>query len=479
MSFRAQVLSAFRWSAGAKIVSQLVTWALTLLVIRLLTPADYGLVAMATLFVGLLGMLAEAGLGPVIVQAQTLDRRLSRQIFGLVLVIHFSVFLALVAAAPFIAAFFAQPSLTPMVQVLAVQFLVWAFAVMPSALLTRNLAFRGQSLIELSGALVGGATSLVLALQGFGAWALVISSIVLTVWRTIGLNLVAPYLERPVFALAGMRGSLAFGGSVTAARLLWYVSSQADIFIGGKFLGKELLGYYAVAMHLASLPVQKMSGISNQVVFPAFARIQTDPQSYRAYLLRAIHLLSLVSVPVLWGISAVAPELVDVFLGEKWRPASVTLQLLGLVMPLRIVGVFMATAVQGLGHADILLRNSLAYAIVMPIAFLIGVRWGLVGLALAWVIAMPLVFASNCRAILGRLGISWGAFLDAISRPMLIGAAMYGAVAGARQLLAPVVGGPALLLAALVAVGAIVYVACCLALDRAGVRELAGLVGNG
>jgi O-antigen/teichoic acid export membrane protein len=276
-----------------------------------------------------------------------------------------------------------------------------------------------------------------------------------------------------------MRGALAFGGSLTVTRLLWYVYSQADVFIGGKFLGKELLGYYSVAMHLASLPVQKIAGISNQVVFPAFARVQTDPISYRSYLLRFVHLLTLVSVPITWGMSAVASEIVGVLLGSKWALATVPLLLLGLVMPLRILGLTMTTAVQGLGHVDLVLKITLAGVVVMPIAFLFGVQWGVEGLALAWVVAMPAVFAFSTRAILRRLRISWGSVFEAASRPLLGGGLMYGAVSAARHPLESAVTSPVLLLAALVAVGAIVYIACCLTFDRDGVRELTGLLGNG
>ncbi|WP_336511698.1 oligosaccharide flippase family protein [Candidatus Accumulibacter phosphatis] len=116
--------------------------------------------------------------------------------------------------------------------------------------------------------------------------------------------------------------------------------SQADMFVAGKLLGKEALGFYSVAMHLASLPVQKVSGILNQVAFPAFSKIQNDSATVKLHVLKSVRILSFLSFPVLWGISSIAPEIVQLLLGPKWEPAILPLQILPMIMPLRMISNF-------------------------------------------------------------------------------------------------------------------------------------------
>src|SRR4030095_11317112 len=110
------------------------------------------------------------------------------------------------------------------------------------------------------------------------------------------------------------------------AQVLWFIYTQIDVVIAGRWLGKELVGFYTVAMHVASLPNQRIAAIINQVAFPAFASIQHDVKAVGRHLLLGVRVLSFIAFPVLWGISSVAPEIVTVVLGAKWNPATLPLQ---------------------------------------------------------------------------------------------------------------------------------------------------------
>ena len=137
----------------------------------------------------------------------------------------------------------------------------------------------------------------------------------------------------------------------------WGPRAQADVFIAGKFLGKDLLGVYSVAMQLASLPVQRVTAIVSQVAFPVFARIQDDPALAGQHLIKGVRLLSFLAFPMLWGISSIASEIVTVLLGAKWESAIVPLRIIALVMPLMIVVPVVSTVVQSLGRGDVIVRN--------------------------------------------------------------------------------------------------------------------------
>jgi len=475
MTFRTEILSALRWVAGAKLLGQLVTWGITIVVMRILSPADYGILAMASVLVAFLGLMAEFGVGAAAIQASEMDDAKLRMIFGLVIVVNTALFLLLLLAAPLVGWFFDEPRLVAIVRTLGLQFILMTFSVIPSSQLSRRLHFKGQSLVDFSGAIASSLTALVGALAGLGVWALVWASLVMAAWRVVGLNIISPFWQWPDFRLRGTRQFLWFGGNLTVARILWFFYSQADIIVAGRFLGKDLLGVYSVSLHLASLPIQKLSAMINQVAFPAFARIQHDRDRFNANFLLAIRMLSFTAFPVLWGMSSIAPEMVEVLLGEKWRAATLPLQVLALVMPLHMLAPFMNTAAQGIGRADIALKQVLLAAVVMPVAFLVGVQWGVVGLSIAWVVAFPFVLLGTLVIFLPVIRLRVTDVLYAIARPALAGLGMYAAVALARGLIEPKMPMVAQLII-LVLSGAIAYGAFSLALNRAGCKEIVGLL---
>src|SRR5215470_8756992 len=392
MNLRAQVLSGFRWMAGMRLLSQLFAWAVTIVVIRLLSPTDYGLLAMATVFLEFFTMIAEFGVGAAAVQAHDMDEPKLRTLFGFAMVVNLALFIITYLTAPLNARYFREPRVVSIVRVLSVQYLLTIFSVIPQAQLARKLDYKGPAVVELSAAITASVTTLVLALAGRGVWALVWGSLASALCRTVGLNLLSPFITTPAFRFRGTRNLLGFGGNVTVTRVLWFFYSQADVLIGGRLLGKDLLGLYSVAMNLASLPARKSSAIINQVSFPAFARIQHDRQRYASSFLLAVRILSFVLFPVLWGMASVAPEMIRVLLGDQWTAVTGPFQLLALSMPLFMFVPFMTTAAQGIGRADIGAMQALIASVVMPAAFVVGSRWGVTGLAAAWLVGFPLVF---------------------------------------------------------------------------------------
>ena len=372
MTLREQVLSGLKWTAGAKLGGQIITWGITLMVIRLLSPEDYGLLAMATVFLAFLLMMAEVGLGPALVQKQDVDEVSLRQTFGIVIVVNLSLLVALNLLAPLIARFFEDERLVQILPVLSLQFLIIAITIVPEVQLQRKLEFKNLSLIDLTAAVSSSVLTLLLAFAHYGVWALVCGSLFAGVWKAVAINVMAPFRVLPSFSWRGMRGVLVFGGNITMARLLWFFFTQIDVVIVGKLLGKEMLGLYSIAMHLASLPVQRVSGILNQVAFPVFSRFQHDREKLGDFIIKAMRTLSFIAFPILWGISSIASEIVSLFLGQRWENAILPLQLLSLMMPLRMLNNFLPSVTDALGRPDIGLKNVLLASIVMPISFMIG-----------------------------------------------------------------------------------------------------------
>jgi len=475
MNLKTKVVTGLGWIAGANFLGQMITWAITIVVMRILSPADYGLLAMSSVFVAFLTMMASAGLGPAIVQASEISDVKLRKLFGLIIALNLSLFFLLFSTAPLIANFFDESRLVNIVRVLSLQFVILSFAVIPESLLGRELNFKMRAMVDLFSNVTGGLLTLMLALAGYGVWSLVAGTMLSVVVRTIGVNVFAPYIRWPDWSLRGTGALIAFGGNVTASRILWFFYSQADMFIAGKLLGKEALGFYSVAMHLASLPVQKISGILNQVAFPAFSQIKDDPNLVATHVLKAVRILSFFSFPVLWGVSSVAPELVRLLLGANWEPAILPLQVLPAIMPLRMISNFLPSAVDSVGRPDISMKNLVVASIVLPVAFFVGSHWGVQGLCFAWLIGFPLVFISNLVRVLPALSLRLNQLIGAMAPPAFASAVMYGSIVGIRHAIATETG-IAWRLGILVFVGIVIYGIGAIITNRRVCFEVLGVI---
>jgi len=477
MVMRHQILSGLKWTAGAKFGGQIITWIITLMVMRLLSPDDYGLLAIATVFVMFMFVISESVLSPALVQKETIDENSLRQSFGIVIVMNLSLMLILNLFAPIIADFFGDEQLVLILRALSLQFVFVAIATIPEVLLERKLKFKSLALIFLATSILSSFLTFAMAVAGYGVWSLVFGTIFNTVCRAIILNVVEPFRLFPKFSLQGMRSILLFGGNITSSRLLWFFYNQADVIIVGKLLGKEVLGFYSVAMHLATLPVQKVAGILTQVAFPIFSRIQSDQEEIRVSVIKAIRVLSFIAFPVLWGISSIANEVVLLFLGQKWHSAILPLQLLALIMPLKMLANFLLSPVNAMGRPDVPLKNVILASIIMPIAFIIGVQWGIVGVAIAWVTVYPLVQAINVHRMLLVVGLKLIDLLRAIRPAVFMTTIMYINVWGVRWLLE---GSIDLLtrLLVMILIGVLTYGGLTLLFNKKGYQEILTFISS-
>ena len=209
------------WTAGAKLSGQIITWGITLWVMRLLSPGDYGLLAMAMVFVTFLLMMAEAGLGSALVQKQDVDEAQLRQAFGVIIVVNLSLLAVLNLLAPAIAGFFEDDRLLPILRALSLYFLIIAMGVIPDVILQRKLEFKKRSLIDLTAAVFSGILTLVLAFAHYGIWALISGTLFGGLWRAAAASVTVHFRLLPSFSFQGMRSLLSFGGNVTMVVNAW------------------------------------------------------------------------------------------------------------------------------------------------------------------------------------------------------------------------------------------------------------------
>jgi teichuronic acid exporter len=454
---KTRVLSALRWTAGARTFAQVINWASTIVVIRILGPEDYGLMAMSqVLFFILLGF-SQVGLGAALVQAERISEGELKHVFGFLLTLNVVLFAVQLLGAPLVASAFGEPGIEPLMRVLAVLFLIQPFIVIPSNLLGRDIDFKRRSLVELAASVVAALSVLGAALSGLGVWALMLGVFVRTGIEAIGLLAIRPFPLVPGFAFGQISHLIKFGWVKTLENFAWKVFSQADMMIAGRFFGAEVAGIYSVTLELASLPMTKLMPLLQDVAMSAYSRVKdNDRGAVRYYFVKSLKAISLLSFPVFLGMAAVSWEFVDVVLGEKWASVGWPLFIMALATPLRIVTNLVSPVVSALGRPGIAVRVMLVALVVMPAAFLVGSRWGVIGLAAAWLFGFPLVFAFAMSQLSRAIGESVAKLLEALAPATMASALMLAAVMASRDLLAGVLHGWWGLVV-LVAIGVAVY----------------------
>lgn len=466
-----RIAQSILWQGGGAFIGQVLSWIATIIVIRLLAPTDYGLMAMATIPVGLLVLLCDLGVGTAVVQAATVDLAQLRKLAGVTIAAGVGAAVLLIAGAPVIAAFFAEPRLTVVLRWLSLAFLLNASYAMPQALLIRELNFRAKAAVEVAATAASALVALALALLGWGVWALVGGALAIHIVKAVAFNAIRPVVLRPIVALSDLSQLLHIGALVTADRVLQFLLANADMAVTGRMLGPERLGIYSIAVNVSTMPLEKVLPPTVQVSFAALSRMQAEPERLRRNVLRGVRLVSLLLCPAFLGLAAVAPDLVPLLLGAKWQAAVVPIQLLCLVLPLRGIAALFQPALFAIGRPGLNAANTAVTLVIMAAAFLIGVRHGVTGVAIAWVAAYPIAFAIVSTSATRALGLTVSQLLKAAAPPTLASIVMALGVVGLRSLLADQLA-PAVGLGVLIVAGAAAYAAILWILDRDAVTEL-------
>jgi len=438
-----QVINSIAWLGGLKYLGQLICWGITIVVIRILNPEDYGLMAMASVCTNFLLMISELGLGAAIIQKKELDEDKLSRVFGFIILSHGLLFLILFFGSHLIARYFSEPRLVLILQVSSLNLVSLSLYVIPRAVLMRRMDFKRKSIVDLIATVVSACFILMLVLLGKGVWSLILGSMLLHIINLIGYNLLAPNFLLPKFDFKKIKEFISFGSYILGSRILWYFYSKSDILIGGRILGNQLLGIYSVALELSSIPLDKFMPVINQVAFPAYARIQSDLELVRTHFLKATRIGSLLIFPTFWGLLIVAPELLGWLLGSKWSDVILPVQILCVTMPFRALASLIFPVLYGIGRVDIHFRYVAIASILMPLCFLIAAHyWGIIGICLVWVFGYVVVFFIHLKLSLRLINLSIPKFLSNILIAPFASAVMMLVIFGIKCLIPPLLPLP-------------------------------------
>lgn len=473
-SLAAKVRSAVLWRSGSQMLAQLVQWAATFLVIRILDPRDYGLFAMTGAVMVLLNMLNGYGLASGLIQQQEITRQQVRQLFGMLILLNVGLGLLQLALAPIAAAYYHQGQVASLLRVQALFYLTTPFIALPYALLSREMDFSRQARVNIVSSVAGAGAALGGALAGLGVWTLVLAPLTLFTVRAVGMTIAARSLVWPSFDFRGAGHLARYGGIMAAGQLFWFLQSQCDVLIAGRHVSAHQLGIYTTSLFLTQIFVSKFVPPLNEVAFSAYARMRHDHGAVASAFVRAVRIIMVAALPFYLGLAATAEPLVLTALGAKWAEAVPLVRLLACAMPFMTLQVLFAPACDAQGRPSIGMLNGAAGSIVLAGGFLVGVQWGVTGVAVAWIAAYPVYLAISAWRSLPVIGAGFRQVTDAIAPPLLASLAMALVVTSVDSALPQLPAPPRLLL--LVGVGAVSYAAWLMLFARGVVREIIELV---
>jgi len=300
------------------------------------------------------------------------------------------------------------------VTVLSLNFIFSSASVLPRSLLARDLDFRRLAWIDGATNIVQMACTIVLAFLGYRYMALVLGSLVGRIAGAVLANVARPHRVAIPRQLRSISESMLVGWHVVVGRISWYTYQNADFAIVGRVLGKVALGAYTIGWEIATLPVERVSALVGQVTPGVFSTVQADRPALRRYYLAVVEGLAFITFPGAVGISLTAPLLVPVLLGDKWAAAVVPLQLLAFYAGLRSIDTVTPQVLIYTGHSRQSMWYTVLAAIVLPLLFLFGTRWGAAGVAFVWIVAYPLVVSPIYRLVFRILDLSPRAYLRAL-----------------------------------------------------------------
>jgi O-antigen/teichoic acid export membrane protein len=391
------------WKAASQLVSQGSRMAMTVILAHLLTPSDFGLAGLVLVFSGLIQLLTDVGFSASIVQLPTLTEEDRSTAFWTGLAVSSLFFVLAYVAAPYVADFYGKPSVRWMFVAVCSTLIIGALCTTQASILWRRMEFRALEIRGMAAAVVASVVGIAAAAGGLGAWSLILQALAMSIASTLAIWLLSPWKPRFIFSLTSLRRMGLFSANIFFARFAYYGDRNADNLLVGRFLGTSALGLYSIGYSVILIPVERLLWPIQSVLTPAMASMQDDVPRMRALWLRGVRLTATLMFPSMVGVILVCPDFVTVVLGTKWAAATVIIQILAWVALIQSLSALTGAVVQSLSRTGLLLRLSLfAFALDLG-AFVLGLHWGVRGVAAAYAIANTAVIVPVSLVLVTRL----------------------------------------------------------------------------
>jgi len=422
---------------------------------RLLLPADFGYLAMASVVTELAMLFGNFGFASVLIQQRVINRLQIDTVFWASALLGFFLTIAVFLLSYVTSWLFHEPMVGQIMRVLCLNFAIEGLIVVHGALISRLMRFYADFWMQFLSMMCRVLVTIVFAWQGYGVWSFVIGTLTGGVFRLVINVLMIPYRPRLRFNLPYLKSTWKTNSSYFAGGLLFYANTNVDLFLIGRMIGATALGYYQNSRSLTDEVRYRISAPLQRVLFPAFSSLQDNTEWLQLAVLRSGRLLAAFIFPMGIGIAATANELVPILYGEKWLAMIPVVKLLGLSTALKGSTAIVTPLFNAANRVALSLRYSIFGSIIVVLSVLAASPWGIE--AVAGAIALSALYSLvGYRVGLGLIGLGWSSVWSMLAPPMFASALMWGAIEVARVLLAGHLAGWASLVW-YITLGVIVY----------------------
>lgn len=382
-----------------------------LILARILSPADYGLLAMALVLLNFVQIFKDAGLSMATVQRRSVSRGQVSTLFWLNTLIGLLAAVLVMMVAPLLSWFFGRPELTAIAAVLSISIFVGALTNQHEALLWRHMRFQVLAFIQVSSLLANTAVAVGLALAGFRYWSLVAGVVVQSVTAALLTFYFCPWVPGKAERNTGVRGMLAFGGHLTGFNIVNYFARNADNVLIGKFIGASALGLYSRAYQLLMMPLSQIRGPLDQVAMPALSSLLDEPGRYARYYRRLLEVSLLIMVPLVVICALEADFIIRLVLGPQWAGAAGVFRILALAGLVQTISTTRGLVMISSGRHSRFFYWGVFNSLLMVAAFAAGLSYGISGVAAAYTLANYIILFPSLAYCFHGTPVTMGMFL--------------------------------------------------------------------
>jgi len=469
--------SGILWSAISRVTIHVFQFITLIILARLLTPDEFGLIASSLVVLGFLNIFRDLGISSAIIQKTNLNDELINSVYWIVLLIGIMMNLVLFFSAHLIAEFYNADKLTSILKVMSFSFSITSISIMHQALLERELKFKKIAICEMSAIIAGSLSAIVLAFLGFGIWSLVIQGLVNAFALTLILWLLNPYRPRFLFSFSEIKSIFKFSANLSGFNIVNYFVRNADYVLIQKYLGEEQLGYYNIAYRIMLYPLQNIASVFSRVMFPFYSKLQSDNARISEMYIRLVNNIALISFPLMLFITAASDVLLLSLLGEKWSSTIPILIILAPIGMIQSVYTPAGSIFQAKGRTDLWFKWGLFTGVIFVSAFVLGLKWGILGVSIGYLIANIITIYPGLRISLKLIDLPVSDFITSFGKTFLISLCMFLLIYFVKISLYPYMTHLELLvLLALLAL--LFYVPVSFIFNRTRINELLAIIKN-
>ena len=473
MNLTTKTIQGVGWSAISRGFRTSIQLIIITILARLLTPTDFGLLAMVAVFTNFVMIFSTVGLTDALVQRKEITEGHLSSSFWFNILVGVLLTLLLVAMASSIAQFYSEERLTLIITVLASTFFISSLGLIQNAIFTKNLEFKPLAIIEVLAVAISGATAVVLALSGFGVWSLVYQQIISSFVTVILLWNFSSWKPKFLFRWHLVKELLGFGLNLTGFNFVNYFSRNLDNLLIGKFLGSGPLGFYNLAYRILLFPLSNISSVIGRVMFPALSAIQDNKRKVRTVYIKATRCIAAVTFPLMIGLLVLAPQLIILVFGTQWERSIFLVQVLALVGLIQSIGTLNGNVYLSQGRTDLQFRIGTIFSIITAFFIIIGLRWDVEGVTVAYAIATFLLVYPGFIIPFRLIDLKFSYFIKQLSSIFFAAIGMGGVVFALRMFLVMTLEASILVtLLTSVIMGVISYAIFLFILDKSLYREV-------